>query len=95
MLDLTAIGGGASSVAISKTTKGYNFDIKLYFVGRDMKTLKHVIENVAKGARILEVALGEMVVPTEEMSAYMRRLEQAMDEAVRLPDDGKKKKADS
>lgn len=70
------IGGGTSSIELNRTSKGdYTWGAKLYFVGNDMRTIKRMISNIMKTRAILEAMLGQKVVPSEEMSKYMKDLE--------------------
>lgn len=84
MSEIITIAGGNSSLEVNRTAKGdYTWALKLYFMGHDMRSIKNVIENVAKTRNILETVLGQKVIPTEEMSSYMERLLETAEKAVR------------
>lgn len=77
-------GGGNSSLEVNRTSKGdYTWSLKLYFIGHDMRSIKNVLENIAKTRNLIEVVLGQKSVTTEEMSGYMKRLLETAEKAVR------------
>lgn len=68
-------GGGNSSLSLARTSKGeFTWEMKLYFLGNDMRSIKQVLANILKTKAILEVALDQEVMPTEKMSRYMQKL---------------------
>ena len=87
---ILAIGGGNSSLEVNRNAKGdYTWGAKFYFLGHDMGTVKHILENVGKTRMILEAMLGQDPIPTEEMSTYMRRLTKTLESATRKKTRGK------
>lgn len=83
MPDFYPIGGGSSSLEITRTTKGdYTWSVKLYFIGNDMRSIKHVITNIVKARAILEHQLGQKIIPTDEMKAYERELSELAEKSA-------------
>lgn len=78
------IGGGNSSVEVSRNAKGeYTWAIKVYFLGNTMQQIRRSLENVLKARVILEHVLGQEIVPTDEMAATLKTLEEAVKKGAR------------
>ena len=87
---ILAIGGGNSSIEVNRNAKGdYTWGAKFYFLGHDMATVKHILENVGKTRMIIEAMLGQDPIPTEDMSVYMRKLTKTLESATRKKTRGK------
>lgn len=83
MENYAAIAGGNSSLTVSRNAKGdYVWEMKLYFLGNDMRTIRQMLIKIGKSRRILEDLLGQKIVPTESMSAYLRSLRAEIDRAI-------------
>jgi hypothetical protein len=84
MLDQYAGGGGASSISLGRTSKGdYTWDIKLYFLGNNMQQIRRAVVNICKTRDMLEHILDQKIVPSEETSATLKRLEAEIARATR------------
>lgn len=83
-------------MSLARTSKGdYTWEFNLYFLGNDLRTIKGVVSKVAKTRAILEHTLGQKVIPTERMSAYLKSLEADVDklmeaETITFPEEKEK-----
>ena len=76
MMDYASIGSGTSSIGVSRTSKGdYSTEIKLYFVGNDMKTLHTMIARINKARIELENLLG---IPTPQSEPTAEEIEESI-----------------
>ena len=83
LLSELPFGSGNSSIQIARTSKGeYTWEAKLYFLGNDMRTIKKAISNILKTRKILEHSLGQRLIPTEQMSSYLKTLEAQVEKSV-------------
>lgn len=88
-----AFGGGTSNLEITRTSKGdYTWSIKLYFIGNDMRAIKHVLGNMMKTRTMIESMLGQAVTPTDEQTAYEKSLREEIKNAQANKDAEAKKK---
>lgn len=84
MLDQFAGGGGASSITLSRTSKGeYTWDIKLYFLGSSMQQIRRAVENICKARAIVEHMVDQKIVPSDNVSATLARLETEVAKATK------------
>jgi len=81
---------GTSTIGVTKSTTGkYGYDVKVAFIGHDLRTMRNVAANVCKIQRLLEEAVNAPMEPTKETADFLKSLGTKIVEAEKKQDEKK------